>query len=149
MSNLSLSEFVERVGQIMPVMMREFFRQQSGEFYKLKITMPQFVVMEILSRQPDSKMSELAHFINVTTAAMTGIVDRLVRYGYIKRGNDPEDRRVVRVSLTPKGSKTVTSIVEDRKKHMGRIFGMISQEERREYLKILEHVKESLESNKE
>jgi len=144
MSNLSLTEFVERVSEIMPVIMKEFFRQETNEFYKLKITLPQFVVLDMLNRQPESKMSDLARFINVTTAAMTGIVDRLVRDSYAKRMRDPGDRRIVKVSLTAKGARTVKEMIGQRKRLTARIFGVISQEEREEYLKILGHIKTHL-----
>ena len=144
MSNLLIAEFVDKVSEIMPVMMREFFRQETNEFYKLKITLPQFVVLDMLNRQGESKMSDLAHLINVTTAAMTGIVDRLVRDGYVKRTHDPRDRRIVNVALTVKGTSSVKEMINQRKKMTAKIFGMISQEEREEYLRILEHIRDHI-----
>ncbi|MCX5686400.1 MAG: MarR family transcriptional regulator [Candidatus Omnitrophica bacterium] len=144
MPNLSLADFVERVSEIMPVVMREFFRQETNEFYKLKITLPQFVVLDMLKRQGESKMSDLARLINVTTAAMTGIVDRLVRDGYAKRMHDPGDRRIVKVDLTVKGARSVKDMTEHRKMLMARIFEMISQKEREEYLMILTHIRDHI-----
>ncbi|MBV2356866.1 MarR family transcriptional regulator [Streptomyces sp. J2-1] len=44
---------------------------------------------------------ELAARAQVTTGAMTGIVNRLVRAGYVTRRPDPADRRVVRVAPVP------------------------------------------------
>ncbi|MDP3730749.1 MAG: MarR family transcriptional regulator [Candidatus Omnitrophota bacterium] len=144
MSNLSIAEFVDKVSEIMPVMMREFFRQETNEFYKLNITLPQFVVLDMLNRQGESKMSDLAHLINVTTAGLTGIVDRLVRDGYVKRTRDSRDRRIVNVALTVKGASSVKEMIGQRKKMTAKIFGMISQEEREEYLRILEHIRDRI-----
>jgi len=144
MPDLSLAEFVERVSGIMPVVMREFFRQETNEFYKLKITLPQFVVLDMLNRQGESRMSDLARLINVSTAAMTGIVDRLVRDGYAKRMHDPGDRRIVKAALTAKGAKSVKDMIDHRKMLTARIFEMISQEEREEYLKILTHIRDHI-----
>ena len=110
MSNLSLSEFSDQLVEIMPVISREFYKKQTGEFYKMKITMPQFVVLEILHREGQSRMTDLARLINVSTAAMTGIVDRLVRDGYLARASDPDDRRIIKVDLTVKGSKAVKNL---------------------------------------
>jgi len=107
MANLSLSEFSDRIVEIMPAISREFYRKLTGEFYKMKITTPQFVVLEILSREGESRMTDLARLINVSTAAITGIVDRLVRDGYVARANDPDDRRIIRADLTLKGSKAL------------------------------------------
>ena len=144
MPDLPMSEFVDKVCEIMPIMMKGFFRQQAEGLHRMKITLPQFVVLDILNKQDESKMSDLAHFINVTTAAMTGIVDRLVRDGYIRRTSDPEDRRIILVSLTTKGDKLVKEVTDERKKHFCKIFGMISQKDREEYLRILGHVRDHL-----
>ena len=146
-SNLSLSEFSDRVAELMPVISREFLKQQTTEFLKTKITMPQFIVLEILSHHGESKMTDLANLLDVTTAAMTGIVDRLVRDGYAARGHDEDDRRIVKIKLTQKGEKIVKSMVENRKRIMIKMFSGISQEEREQYLSILTRVRDQLVSN--
>ena len=89
-------------------------------------------------------MTDLAKAVNVTTSAMTGVIDRLVRDGYVSRTRDSEDRRIVHIKLTVKGTNTVRSAIEDRKQATMKMFGMISQEEREKYLEILEHIKEHL-----
>ncbi|MGI5376618.1 MarR family winged helix-turn-helix transcriptional regulator [Streptomyces sp. CA-251387] len=44
---------------------------------------------------------ELAEHAHVTTGAMTGILNRLERAGFITRRPDPNDRRRVRVAAVP------------------------------------------------
>lgn len=144
MSELSLSEFADRVSELMPVIMKEFMKHQTEEFYKMKITMPQFFVMEYLLRCGGCKMGEIAKYINVTTAAMTGLVDRIVRDGYAARSSDPDDRRIVNIKLTPKGSRLVKDMMERRKQVSMNMFSRISHEEREQYLKILTHIKEAM-----
>lgn len=144
MAQHSLSEFGDKVAELMPIIAREFVKQQTAEFIKTKITMPQFIVLEILSHRGESKMTDLAKALDVTTAAMTGIADRLVRDGYLVRGRDPDDRRIVRVKLTPKGAKVIKTMVEARKKITIKLFGSISQEEREQYLNILTAVHNNL-----
>ena len=106
--------------------------------------MPQFVILDILQRHGESKMSDLAKSLSVTTAAMTGIVDRLVREGYLRRESDPKDRRIIKIRLTAKGERAVTQILEKKKQMIIKMFGMVSQEEREEYLKILTHIRDHL-----
>lgn len=140
----TLSEFSDKLNEIMPVISREFLKHQTGEFFKAKITMPQFVVLDVLHSHPESKMTDLARFINVTTAAVTGIIDRLVRDGYVKRQADVRDRRIIKVSLTARGASMVRKMMEHRKKVTSKIFGVITEEEREAYLKILEHIRDHL-----
>jgi DNA-binding MarR family transcriptional regulator len=44
---------------------------------------------------------ELAREVGVTTGAVTGALDRLEAAGYARRAADPDDRRRVRVTVTP------------------------------------------------
>jgi DNA-binding MarR family transcriptional regulator len=44
---------------------------------------------------------ELAREVGVTTGAVTGALDRLEKVGFARRGPDPDDRRRVRVTVTP------------------------------------------------
>ena len=89
-------------------------------------------------------MTDLAGIINVSTAAMTGIVDRLVRDRYVARASDPDDRRITKVGLTTRGARAVKSIIDERKRIFSRIFGVLSGDEREEYLKILISVRDRL-----
>jgi len=50
-------------------------------------------------------MSEMAHRLNVTQSAVTPIVIRLERKGYLLRSKDTEDKRVTILSLTEKGKQ--------------------------------------------
>lgn len=149
MPQLDLSDFARKVSSVMPLISREFFRSMSDEFYKTKLTMPQFAIMDVMSRNPDVKMSDLAHLISVTTAAMTGMIDRLVKGGYVSRGRDPDDRRIIKVRLTSKGSKIVKDMIDHRNKMTERIFGMLSENERAQYLKILDRIRRNLAGNTE
>ncbi|MCL6477147.1 MAG: MarR family transcriptional regulator [Peptococcaceae bacterium] len=58
-------------------------------------------------------MTSLAQGISVPMSTATGIVDRLVKKGLLKRGRSEKDRRVVTVSLTESGR----SLVSDLKGH--------------------------------
>jgi DNA-binding MarR family transcriptional regulator len=144
MAEHDISQFADKVMELIPVIMREYVKHQVDEFDKLKITMPQFFVLELVNRQGEAKMSDLAKFVNVTTAAMTGIVGRLFKNGYVLRASEPGDRRIINIKLTAKGAKVVKDMMQRRKDITIRMFGSISPEEREEYLNILTHVHEHM-----
>jgi DNA-binding MarR family transcriptional regulator len=144
MSALSAIELADRVGEIMPAISREFLKHSSGEFYKMKVTMPQCIILDVLDKTGGMKMKDLAGYMSVTTAAMTGIVDRLVREGYASRKNDPDDRRVINVKLTPKGAHTAKNANEHKRKAMIKLLGVLSQGEREDYLRILTRIKDGI-----
>lgn len=140
MRSPSLLEFADKMNEIMPSLIREFSRRQANELYKGKITLPQFLILDFLLKKDNSKMSDLAHFMKVTTAAMTGIVERLVKYGYVVRGYEPDDRRIIKIGLTSKGKTLVKRIDEQRRKMIINIFGRLSESDRQDYLRILMNV---------
>lgn len=144
--HMSIEAFADRVNDIMPAVFKEFAKRLTRELHKTKITLMQFFVLEFLNREGESKMTELAHFTNVTTAAMTGIVDRLVRDGYVERVYDNNDRRIVKVKLTQSGCSVANKICERRRHMVVKVFAKISEEERRQYLNILSHIRDILAS---
>lgn len=149
MLQVSLLEFVDKMSQIMPEIAKGFSRRQAAELYKGKITLPQLLISDFLQRQGECKMTDLAHFMGVSTAAMTGIVDRLVRARFALRTFDPKDRRITKIRLTTKGEELVKKNNQQRRQMLISVFGRISEFDRREYLRILLQIKDIFASNGE
>jgi len=144
MPDLTLSEFADKIEDIVPAVMKGFAKMHTNELLKGKITLPQFFILSHLHKQGESKMSELASVMDVTTAAATGIVDRLVTSGYVMRLYDAKDRRVINIKLTKNGSNMVQRISHQRRQVTSEVFGRISKEERTSYLSIMLHVRDVL-----
>jgi DNA-binding MarR family transcriptional regulator len=76
------------------------------------ITMQQLKVLTMIAIDPERATGhELAAQLNVSVATMSGLVDRLVEHGMVSRGEDPTDRRVRRLSVTPEGNATIRSLL--------------------------------------
>lgn len=144
MPELFLSEFADKLQEIMPVLIREFAKRQAAELYTGRITLPQFLILDFLYKKGDSKMKDMAHFMAVSTAAMTGITDRLVRDGYVVRAYDLKDRRVIKIKLTFKGNRVVEKINQQRRKMIIKLFSQISFAERKDYLRVLMRIHDIL-----
>lgn len=144
---VAISDFAQKMNQIMPELLRGFMHRQNNEICKGKVTLPQVLILEFLSRQGASKMTDLARHMRVSTAASTGIVSRLVRQGYVQRVYDHNDRRIIRIQLNSKGIELLKKIIHQRTQSVTKIFGQISENDRGEYLRILMQVKDIL--NKE
>ena len=144
MTTIPINQFAERLTEILPVMMREFLKRQVQELCQGKITMPQFLVMEYVHKHKEITMGDLASFMQVSMATTSGIVDRLVRDGYLKRLPDPKDRRVIQVRLSTKGDGLLSRILKRRKDMICQTFGRISEDDRAEYLRILTQIRDIL-----
>lgn len=55
----------------------------------------------LATTEPDMTPSRLAELSDLTSGAVTGVLDRLERAGYLRREPDPEDRRRLLVRLDP------------------------------------------------
>jgi DNA-binding MarR family transcriptional regulator len=70
------------------------------------LTDTEMTTLDHLSRAPMGP-AEVARLLEVSTAASTGIVDRLVERGHAERRPHPEDRRRVEVHLTDSGRREI------------------------------------------
>ncbi len=66
----------------------------------------ELVALEHLVRGPLGP-AELSRLLDVTTAASTGIVDRLAAHGHVTRAPHDQDRRRTQVLVTPSGREEV------------------------------------------
>jgi DNA-binding MarR family transcriptional regulator len=65
----------------------------------------------------------VADYLSQQSQTVTGVLDRLERAGHITRRRDLEDRRAVRLELTPSGERLVKSINSELRRHVESIFG--------------------------
>ena len=61
-------------------------------------------------------VTEVGTHLGITNAAASQTIERLVQMGLLTRMEDPVDRRVKRITLTPKGHSLVEQGVEARRR---------------------------------
>jgi len=62
------------------------------------MTMPQLRALSLIVATPHGLSSrELASLLGVGASAITPLVDRLVEHGFVRRLEDPHDRRIARL----------------------------------------------------
>jgi MarR family transcriptional regulator for hemolysin len=67
-------------------------------------SLQQWLILRILSEEPQVSHRELAERLFVSAPTVTHHLDRLEAMGLLTRTRDTDDRRVVRVDLTPAGA---------------------------------------------
>ncbi|MCK5451426.1 MAG: MarR family transcriptional regulator [Candidatus Omnitrophica bacterium] len=134
----------KEIAKIHPVILRNVAMNQMTVFSKGKLSIAQVVVLDLLREKGNCKMGDLATGINITMSAVTGIVDKLIARKFVKRERSKEDRRIVYVSLLPKGEEIVKFMNKERRDVANEMFLVLSQDEKKEYLRILNKVFESL-----
>ena len=76
------------------------------------LTYPQYLVMLVLWQDGERSSSEIARRLCLGANAVSPLLDRLERSGFILRLRDGRDRRVVRVRLTDAGAALESAVAE-------------------------------------
>jgi DNA-binding MarR family transcriptional regulator len=118
-----------------------FSQDRSNPLFTSNLTMSQLKTLFVLRHRGSSGGQDLARAMGVSLATMTGIVDRLVAQALVERHEDPKDRRVRRVELSPHGREVVDGIITAGAEHQRRLMERLDVEE----LAVLEHASTILE----
>ena len=66
--------------------------------------------LDLIGSEPEMTPSRLAELTGLTTGAVTGILDRLERAGFVRREADPDDRRRTLVRVDPERLAEMTAL---------------------------------------
>ena len=136
-----LKTSAERLADIFIVLQRSFVLNLSKELVRGRLSFPQFLLLSFLAQEADAlTMSEVARRMKHTTAAATGLVDRLEKLSLITRKQGPKDRRKVMVVITEKGHAMVQEIRQDMIQNLLRLMEVLDESERSTWLRIYEKI---------
>ena len=77
------------------------------------LTVVQLHSLGVMNPGEGIPMNTLSCMLLCDASNVTGIVDRLLTQGYIKREENPKDRRVKMISLTPEGEALRKTLLEE------------------------------------
>ncbi len=83
-----------------------------------------------LGQHGECIMREIADYLRVAVSTVTGLVDKLEDKKFVKRERSDEDRRIIKIALTPKGQEIYKFHVEEFSKLCrGMLMGMTDEEQ--------------------
>lgn len=136
-----LKTSAERLADIFIVLQRSFVLNLSKELVRGRLSFPQFLLLSFLAQESEAlTMTEVARRMKHTTAAATGLVDRLEKLSLITRKQGPKDRRKVMVVITEKGHAMVQEIRLDMVQNLLRLMEHLDENERATWLRIYEKI---------
>lgn len=106
--------FSRSVRQWMDTFVQRSMRASARYVKASGFSMPQFFLLMHLYRHEGCGISDLGAHMEITNAAASQLVDKLVQAGLLEREEDPNDRRARRVALSPKGKRLVEQGLEER-----------------------------------
>ncbi|WP_158289497.1 MarR family winged helix-turn-helix transcriptional regulator [Paenibacillus flagellatus] len=113
---------------------------ESDLLHKLKtqITAPQMFMLHFVSRHGACRLTQLADKMEVKPSAVTVMIDRLEKSGYVTRTHDTADRRSVLVQVTPEGIDILEKAMLERKDALARFLARLEPDEVRTVTELME-----------
>lgn len=123
----------------------EIIRGVQFDFFASRtITQTQFMMLLAIRSYGTCTMGGLARKMKVSMPTVTGIADRLVKMGYIRRFASSKDRRQVEVAATARGEKFVREFQSVIAERWARVLAPFSKKEMETFhamiLKIKSHL---------
>ena len=102
------------------------------------LTPPQTNILKALQKKDNVPMSHFPRVLPCTKSNITGVISSMEKKGLVVRRHDTEDRRVVRVKLTEKGSAIAAELPPYHQLYAGSPTSQLSSNEIEQLCNLLE-----------
>ena len=136
----SLQADADRLADFVLFTQRSCILNLSNELNRGNISFPQFFLLAYLSSEDYLTMSDIAKKMGHSTAAATGLVDRLEKLGYVERIHAAEDRRKIMVRIIHKGTELVAHMRKEIALNLADVMSNMDEEE----AETVEHAKRAV-----
>lgn len=109
---------------------------------KIGLSATEFEALDIISHHRPVSAGDLSRYCGLTSGAITGLVDRLERAGFVRRMADPSDRR--RVLLEPIEDPKVNEKVRNLYQPLGKCFKNVIESYSEEQIEFLIELQKSM-----
>ncbi|MDP3848986.1 MAG: MarR family transcriptional regulator [Luteolibacter sp.] len=141
-SSASVKADASRLADFVLFTQRSCILNLANELNRGNLSYPQFFLLTYLSSEEYLTMTDIANKMGHSTAAATGLVDRIEKLGYVERAHASDDRRKIMVRITPKG---VDMVAHMRKEIATDLAGILSAMDE-ESAETMEHTKRAIAS---
>jgi len=127
---ISSTQLILMIRQFMDIAMHHSMRERAHFAKTLGLSMPQFGILMQLHYRGNCGVSDISNWFDVTNAAASQLVDKLVQSGFVQREEDPQDRRAKLLNLTDKGRELIQQSIEERYRWVDQLAEELTAEER-------------------
>jgi len=111
----------------------------SARFVKASgFSMPQFFLLMQVHRRENCGISDLSEHLEITNAATSQLVEKLVQARLLERAEDPNDRRAKQVSLTLVGEDIVKKAIAERSRWVDDLAAVMNEDEQQKVTEAFE-----------
>jgi DNA-binding MarR family transcriptional regulator len=100
----------------------------------------ELLVMLVITLDKDktaSTVTEISNLLKITPAGVTHLINPLEQAGYIERLQDPNDRRIVRIGLTSKGTQVAEALISEVQENLIGLINYLGEEDSKTLIRLL------------
>ncbi len=128
-----VSNFQDWIGQFMHRSMHGHIRYARRK----GLSRSMLGTLYFLKHKGNSGVSDLGSHLGVSNPAASQMLERLVEEDLIQRSEDPDDRRMKRISLTEKGNTVIKESINARLEWIEDLAGVLTSEEKEQVIAAL------------
>jgi DNA-binding MarR family transcriptional regulator len=136
MDSNQLDQLVDNITTIVPVIFKKIHKLKSSIIVDKNVSYVQVRILFALNKEKQISMSALGKKLEMQKPNVTSFVDKLIEEGLVERIYQEDDRRVIMISLTDKGTDYIENYLQYTK---GIIRDRIGQLEDKD-LEILQNI---------
>ena len=138
-------ELVEMIFKVTQLMKKEI----TSDNKKATLSAPQFYTLMLINRRENISMSEVASDFHIELPSATSMINKLSKLGLVRRIEDENDRRLVRLTLTKKGKMVLRKATNQRKNKLKGFLSQLSDDNKLKLLSVLQSSIEKLQNKNE
>ncbi|HJQ13506.1 MAG TPA: MarR family transcriptional regulator [Anaerolineales bacterium] len=127
---ISPPQLIQTIRQFMDFAMHHSMRERAHFAKATGLSMPQFGILMQLHYRGNCAVGDISERFDITNAAASQLVDKLVQSRLIQREEDPSDRRAKLLNLTDKGKTLIQQGIEERYRWVDQLAEKLTAKER-------------------
>ncbi|MBR3104230.1 MAG: MarR family transcriptional regulator [Lachnospiraceae bacterium] len=127
---------------------KELLSSEIWENIFLNCSKNEILIFWLLYLKKEVNMTEIADYIHVPLNTATGMIGRLEKNGLVERTRSAEDKRVVLIRFSEKGSRQFQKLMGELLRYGGKIFSEMTEEEVQLFFKMIEKAKRVLKEDR-
>lgn len=128
------------INYLLTVAQHEVFQIFSEGLSPFNITPAQYGVLRCLWEGCACTPKEISQVLRLENSTISGVLDRMEKKGLIQRELDSNDRRSIRVVLTPEGASIKDGVLEVIDDLNRKVLDGLSPEQRAMFIDSLRHI---------
>jgi DNA-binding MarR family transcriptional regulator len=141
---------VEEFSSVLHEWIKVFMRRTGQDFKNFmgdsRLSFSQVNTLMRLHFTGEADVTDIAEQLGISNAAASQLVDRLVKMSLLERREDPDDRRIKRLALSPAGHAQAEKLVNIRRSWMDKFTNSLTPDQRENISSALQTLTEAARS---